>query len=247
VFHTLFRSWCRIRYGSRVSDLLVGYARCSTDRQDVHAQRSQLAALGVEARRVYVDEGLSGANRARPGLREAFAACRGGDTLVVTKLDRFARSTADAHDLLDELSRMQVKFAMGGSVYDWADPFGRIFLQILSVVAEFELNLVRMRTREGMAVAKAKGKLRGKQPKLPASATHHRRALRHRRGQPRRPRRRVLRLPNHDPSRLAPLAAHAHHLDVIAVTPTAGPGLTPRRSGSCTDPRHRPARGARRE
>jgi len=59
-----------------VSDRLVGYARCSTDRQDVHAQRTQLAALGVEARRVYVDEGLSGANRARPGLREAFAACR---------------------------------------------------------------------------------------------------------------------------------------------------------------------------
>ncbi len=90
--------------------------------------------------------------------------------LVVTKLDRFARSTADAHDLLDELSRMQVKFAMGGSVYDWADPFGRMFLQILSVVAEFELNLVRMRTREGMTVAKAKGKLRGKQPKLPPTA-----------------------------------------------------------------------------
>jgi len=148
----------------------AGYARCSTDRQDVQAQRTQLATLGVDAQRVYVDEGLSGANRARPGLREAFAACRAGDTLVVTKLDRFARSTADAHDLLDELSRTGVKFAMGGSVYDWADPFGRMFLQILSVVAEFELNLVRMRTREGMAVAKAKGKLRGKQPKLPPTA-----------------------------------------------------------------------------
>ena len=136
----------------------------------MQAQRTQLATLGVDAQRVYVDEGLSGANRARPGLREAFAACRAGDTLVVTKLDRFARSTADAHDLLDELSRTGVKFAMGGSVYDWADPFGRMFLQILSVVAEFELNLVRMRTREGMAVAKAKGKLRGKQPKLPPTA-----------------------------------------------------------------------------
>lgn len=68
--------------------LLIGYARVSTDTQDLAAQRSSLTALGVDPDRLYVDHGLTGANRERPGLREAMAACRAGDTLVVTKLDR---------------------------------------------------------------------------------------------------------------------------------------------------------------
>jgi DNA invertase Pin-like site-specific DNA recombinase len=59
-----------------------------------------------------------------------------------------------------------VKVALGGSAYDWHDPFGRMFLQILAVIAEFEVNLLRQRTREGMAIAKQNGKLKGKQPKL---------------------------------------------------------------------------------
>jgi DNA invertase Pin-like site-specific DNA recombinase len=71
-----------------MSALLVGYARCSTDQQDLTAQRDALLGLGVEAERIYVDHGLTGTNRERPGLREALAACRAGDTLVVTKLDR---------------------------------------------------------------------------------------------------------------------------------------------------------------
>ena len=70
--------------------LLIGYARCSTDQQDLTAQRDGLVALGVAANRIYVDHGLTGTNRERPGLREALAACREGDTLVVTKLDRLA-------------------------------------------------------------------------------------------------------------------------------------------------------------
>lgn len=76
-------------------------------------------------------------------------------------------------DILTQLSGRGVKFAMGGSVYDWADPFGRMFLQILAVVAEFEANLVKVRTREGMAVARAKGKLRGRAPKLSTTQETH--------------------------------------------------------------------------
>ena len=86
-----------------MSALLVGYARCSTDQQDLTAQRDGLLALGVEADRIYVDHGLTGTNRERPGLREALAACRAGDTLVVTKLDRLARSLPDARAIADEL------------------------------------------------------------------------------------------------------------------------------------------------
>ena len=77
-----------------MTGLRIGYARVSTDEQDLTAQRDGLAALGVEPERIYVDHGLTGTTRARPGLREAVAACRDGDMLVVTKLDRLARSVA---------------------------------------------------------------------------------------------------------------------------------------------------------
>jgi DNA invertase Pin-like site-specific DNA recombinase len=149
-----------------MSDLLVGYARCSTEQQDLTAQRDALAKLGVTLERIYVDHGLTGTNRERPGLREALAACRAGDTLVVTKLDRLARSLPDARDIVDELTRPQVRLRIAGAVHDPDDPVGRLLFNVLAMVAEFESDLIRQRTREGMRVAKAKGHLRGKQPKL---------------------------------------------------------------------------------
>lgn len=84
-----------------MGQLQVGYARVSTNEQDLTVQREALLSLGVEADRMYVDHVLSGANRERPGLREALAACRRGDTLTVTKLDRLARSVPDARDIAD--------------------------------------------------------------------------------------------------------------------------------------------------
>jgi DNA invertase Pin-like site-specific DNA recombinase len=149
-----------------MSALLVGYARCSTEQQDLTAQRDALAKLGVTLERIYVDHGLTGTNRERPGLREALAACRPGDTLVVTKLDRLARSLPDARDVVDELTRRQVRLQIAGAVHDPDDPVGRLLFNVLAMVAEFESDLIRQRTREGMRVAKAKGHLRGKQPKL---------------------------------------------------------------------------------
>jgi hypothetical protein len=82
--------------------------RCSTDQQDLTAQRDGLIGLGVAPNRIYVDHGLTGTNRERPGLREALAACRDGDTLVVTKLDRLARSLPDARAIADELTARHV-------------------------------------------------------------------------------------------------------------------------------------------
>lgn len=85
--------------------MLIGYARCSTDEQDLTARRDALASLGVTPKRIYLDHGLTGTNRERPGLREALAACGAGDnTLVVAKLDRLARSPPDARDIVDELT-----------------------------------------------------------------------------------------------------------------------------------------------
>ena len=101
-----------------MSELLVGYRRCSTDSQDLTAQIDTLTRLGVEAQRTYVDHGLAGTNRDRPGLREALAAVREGDMLVVSKLDRLAHSVPDARAIADELTGRKVKLNIGGSVYD---------------------------------------------------------------------------------------------------------------------------------
>ena len=149
-----------------MTELKIGYARVSTIDQDLTAQRDALTALGVDPKRIYVDHGLTGTNRARPGLREALAAGRRGDTLVVTKLDRLARSVPDARDIADELTAGGVRLNIGGSLHDPTDPIGRLLFTTLSMIAEFEADLARARTREGMAVARAKGRLRGKQPKL---------------------------------------------------------------------------------
>jgi DNA invertase Pin-like site-specific DNA recombinase len=101
-----------------MNELLVGYARVSTEQQDLTAQCFGLNALGLGDDHIYVDHGLTGANRDRPGLLLALAACRAGDTLVIPKLDRVARSLPDARDILDELTKRHVKLSFGGSIHD---------------------------------------------------------------------------------------------------------------------------------
>ena len=156
-----------------MTETIVGYARCSTDAQDLTAQRDRLRELGVAEDRIYLDHGLTGTTRNRPGLDQALAGVREGDTLVVPKLDRLARSVPDARAIGDDLAGRGIKLSLGGQVYDPADPMGKMFFNILATFAEFEVDLLRLRTREGMAVAKAKGKLKGKQPKLSARQQSH--------------------------------------------------------------------------
>ncbi|GBR51867.1 DNA resolvase [Neokomagataea thailandica NBRC 106555] len=149
-----------------MTQTLIGYARCSTDKQDLAAQRDALLKLGVAAERIYTDKGFTGTTRTRPGLDQALAAVRCGDTLVVPKLDRLARSVPDARSIGDDLAAKGVRLQIGASVHDPDDPMGKLFFNILATFAEFEADLIRLRTREGMAIARAKGKLRGKKPKL---------------------------------------------------------------------------------
>ena len=148
------------------SGTLVGYARCSLDSQDLTAQRQRLRELGVCEDRIYLDHGLTGTTRARPGLDQALAAVRSGDTFVVPKLDRLARSVPDARAIGDDLAERGIKLSLGGQIYDPTDPMGKMFCNILATFAEFEVDLLRMRTREGMAIARANGRLKGKAPKL---------------------------------------------------------------------------------
>jgi DNA invertase Pin-like site-specific DNA recombinase len=149
-----------------MTSTFIGYARCSTDKQDLAAQHEALLKLGVGADRIYTDRGFTGTNRARPGLDQALAAVRSGDTLVVPKLDRLARSVPDARAIGDDLATRGIKLQIGASIHDPSDPMGKLFFNILATFAEFEADLIKMRTREGMAIARAKGKLRGKKPKL---------------------------------------------------------------------------------
>ena len=129
--------------------------------------------LGVSDDRLYLDHGMTGRDRRRPGVQQALAAVRQGDTLVVPKLDRLARSVPDARAIGDSLAAGGVRLSIGGTVYDPADPIGKMFFNILATFAEFEVDLLRMRTREGMAIARAKGRLKGKAPKLSARQRAH--------------------------------------------------------------------------
>ena len=151
----------------------IGYARCSTDKQDLTAQRHAVRHLGVSDDRLYLDHGMTGRDRRRPGVQQALAAVRQGDTLVVPKLDRLARSVPDARAIGDSLAAGGVRLSIGGTVYDPADPMGKMFFNILATFAEFEVDLLRMLAREGMAIARAKGRLKGKAPKLSARQRAH--------------------------------------------------------------------------
>jgi DNA invertase Pin-like site-specific DNA recombinase len=140
-----------------------------TDKQDLKANRQILLGLGVPSEQIYLDRAYSGTNRNRPGLD----AVRAGDTLVVPKLDRLARSVPDARQIGDSLAERSVRLQLGTMIYDPADPMDKIFFNILATFAEFEVDLLRMRTREGTAIAKAKGRLKGRAPKLSSARQAH--------------------------------------------------------------------------
>ncbi len=150
-----------------IERMRVGYARVIETQQHVAEEKEALLTLGVEAGNIYFDYARAGKDADRPGLRAAFeaASCR-GDELVVTKLFRLSRSVQDLHEISTELATRGVTLSVGTSSYDPEDSAGKIMFDVLAIVAEFDSEIIRMRTREGMALAKAKGKLRGKQPKL---------------------------------------------------------------------------------
>src|ERR687883_682255 len=103
-------------YAPAMTAITIGYARCSTDRQDLAAQKAALERLGVPPERIYTDHGLTGTSRARPGLDQALAAVRAGDTLVVPKLDRLARSVPHARHIGDSLVARGEERSTGGAL-----------------------------------------------------------------------------------------------------------------------------------
>ena len=142
-------------------EIKIGNARCSTRGKDLEAQRNALLDLVVAEDRINTDHGPTGTCRDRPGLGQPLAVLREGDTLVVSKLDRLARSVPDARGIARQLERKGVKLALGAAVHDYSDPMGKMFFNIVATFAELEADLISMRTREGMAIAEAKGRLPG--------------------------------------------------------------------------------------
>ena len=145
----------------------VGYARVSTNEQDVDTQRSFLIAAGVDEDPIYTDVGFTGKNVQREGLRQALAAVRDGDTFVVPKMDRFARNVEDTLHLVRELTERGVIFQMGHTVYDPHDPWSKLFLTFLAAIAEAEGGWISLRTQEAMARPSVRKKLKGRQPAIP--------------------------------------------------------------------------------
>jgi DNA invertase Pin-like site-specific DNA recombinase len=142
----------------------LGYARVSTDGQTLTAQQAQLRDAGCS--KIY-SEKISGARSDRAELAKLLKKLSAGDVLMVTRLDRLARSTRDLLNILDTVAKAGAGFR---SLADtWADtttPHGRLMLTILGGLAEFERELIRSRTGEGRARAKARGVHMGRPSKL---------------------------------------------------------------------------------
>jgi DNA invertase Pin-like site-specific DNA recombinase len=143
-----------------------GYARVSTDGQSIDAQVRQLRAAG--ARQVF-REVASGAKTDRAQLRRVLAQLDARDVLIVTRLDRLARSTRDLLNTLATIAGQGAGFrSLGDAWADTTTPHGRLMLTVLGGLAEFERELIRARTSEGRARAVANGVKLGRKPKLTA-------------------------------------------------------------------------------
>jgi DNA invertase Pin-like site-specific DNA recombinase len=145
--------------------MLIGYARVSSTGQSLDAQVDALRESGCE--KIY-SEKVSGRTVAdRPQLARALDQVRGGDTLVVTRLDRLARSVKDLHRILERLAEEGVAFRclQQGDV-DTATSTGKLTLAILGAVAEFENDIRRERQRDGIERAKERGVYRGRRPSI---------------------------------------------------------------------------------
>ena len=158
---------------------LLGYVRVSTKEQKFDLQQDALRAAGVLDRYCYQDV-ASGAKQARPGLAACLKALHPGDTLVVWKLDRIARSLLHLLEILQDLQDRQVELRILEGVGAQMTPStseGKLFLSMLGAFAEFERTLIRERVVAGLVAARARGHKGGRRPKLSAAQQRQAQAL----------------------------------------------------------------------
>ncbi len=139
----------------------IGYVRVSTADQNTERQEVTLQEFGVE--KLFVDK-ASGKNTERPELKKMLDYVRDGDTVVVESISRFARSARDLLELMERLSEKEVKFISKKESIDTETAAGRFMLTVFAAVAELEREYIRDRQREGIAIARLKGKFKGRKP-----------------------------------------------------------------------------------
>lgn len=154
--------------------MFIGYARVSTQDQDLSFQKDALSKAGCE--RIYEDK-LSGAKADRPGLEKALEMLREGDTLVVWKLDRLGRSFKHMIQVADELKDRGIHLRSLTDSLDTSTTSGRFFFNVMASLAEMERELIIERTRAGLEVAKQQGRKGGRKPKMNASKVESARTL----------------------------------------------------------------------
>ncbi|MDZ4137365.1 MAG: recombinase family protein [Erythrobacter sp.] len=141
--------------------MIVGYARCSSASQSLDIQLDQLAEAGCE--KVFAEKVSGRSTKDRVELMQAMDFVREGDTLVVTRLDRLARSVGDLHRIIETLNDKQVGFrCLNQSGVDTSSSTGKLMLAVLGAVAQFENDIRRERQMEGITKAKADGRYRGR-------------------------------------------------------------------------------------
>jgi DNA invertase Pin-like site-specific DNA recombinase len=145
---------------------LIGYARVSTNGQELRLQTDALQQAGVPRKLIFVDK-VSGAKSARPGLDECLGQLREGDTLVVWRLDRLGRSVRHLIDLVEGLRQRKVGFkSICDGAIDTTTASGELIFHIFTALAQFERKLIQERTNAGLKAARARGRLGGR-PALP--------------------------------------------------------------------------------
>ena len=141
----------------------IGYARVSTQDQNLDLQNDALKAAGCE--NIYTDK-MSGAKKNRPGLEEILGFIRKGDTLVVWRLDRLGRSLKHLIQVLNQLEERGVYFKSIQESLDTSTPGGKLIFHVFGALAEFERDIIRERTMAGLAAARARGRKGGRPKKL---------------------------------------------------------------------------------
>lgn len=153
----------------------IGYARVSTEDQNLDLQLRALTEAGCE--RLFQDRGVSGIARRRPQLDRALAALEDGDVLVVWKLDRLGRSLSHLIEIVQSLRGVGVGFCSLTEAIDTTSASGRLIFHFMGALAEFERSLISERTRAGLLAARARGQALGRPKKLTPEQIAHARLL----------------------------------------------------------------------